>query len=273
MQKEKKAVQEFWNNAACGEDLYLTNKDKNGYVKQAQIRYGLEPYIAEFAQFENFISKNVLEIGVGLGADHEQFARAGANAYGTDITFRAVEHTRHRFKELGLHSSLNVSDAELLPFKTNTFDLVYSWGVLHHSPDTKKAIEEAYRVLRPGGQMKIMVYHKFSFVGYMLWLRYALLKFRPFVSLDKIYAAYLESPGTKAFSRLEASELLKKFNNVSMRTVLTHADLLTSEAGQRHKGHIYKIAKMVWPRWLIRSLLPTHGLFLLLSGIKPLETK
>ncbi len=93
-----------------------------------------------------------------------------------------------------------MGDAEALAFPDEHFDIVYSWGVLHHSPNTHLAINEVKRVLRVGGVAKIMVYHTWSFVGYMLWVRYALLRGRPWLGVSYIYSHYLESPGTKAYT-------------------------------------------------------------------------
>lgn len=147
----KTQVHDFWNEASCGENLYLSNTDKAGYVAQSAERYRLEPFILTFADFESAKGKKVLEIGVGLGADHQRFAQAGADLYGIDLTERAVEHTSQRLKLFGLSSRLAVGDAENLAFDDETFDWVHSWGVLHHSPDTPRAIQEVFRVLKRGG--------------------------------------------------------------------------------------------------------------------------
>lgn len=151
MNHAKEAVREFWNQAACGEALYLADTEKASYAAQARTRYALEPYIRDFARFEETRGLRVLEIGVGLGADHQQFAEAGADLWGIDLTERAVEHTRQRLAAFGLSSHLAVGDAEHLDFPDESFDRVYSWGVLHHSPDTPKAIAEVWRVLKRGG--------------------------------------------------------------------------------------------------------------------------
>lgn len=87
---EKQQVHDFWNEAACGEVLYLQNADRAGYIAQSVERYRLEPLILSFADFPNSKGKSVLEIGVGLGADHQCFAEAGANLYGIDLTERAI---------------------------------------------------------------------------------------------------------------------------------------------------------------------------------------
>lgn len=265
---DKQAVHDFWDEASCGEALYLEHEDAVHYRRQAEIRYRLEPYIEGFADFGRWKGMQVLEIGVGLGADHQRFAEAAAVLSGVDLTARAIEHTRLRFKELGLASDLRVADAETLPFADASFDCVYSWGVLHHSPDTTKGIAEVLRVLRPGGTAKVMIYHKHSLVGLMLWLRYALLRLRPFTGLAEIYAKYLESPGTKAYTVPEARELFRGFDSVKIETVLTHGDLLSSAAGQRHGGIVLSVARIIWPRWLIKRLLPKFGLFMLITAVK-----
>jgi SAM-dependent methyltransferase len=176
-----------------------------------------------------------------------------------------VERTRARFALCGLKSDLRVADAENLPFPDESFEAVYSWGVIHHSPDTSKAAREILRVLKPGGMAKVMIYHKYSMVGYMLWLRYALGTLRPWRSLAFIYAHYLESPGTKAYSRREARLLFEGAREMSMASPLGHGDLLTSQAGQRHGGMVLKLARRFWPRPFIRRFMPDHGLGLLIS--------
>jgi ubiquinone/menaquinone biosynthesis C-methylase UbiE len=265
-------VKDYWEAASCGEELYLTGTDAEDYDRQARDRYRLEPCILQFAQFERYRNRRVLEIGVGLGADHERFAEAGAHLTGIDLTDRAVAHVRRRLELRGLSSDLHTGSAECLAFPPDSFDLVYSWGVLHVTPDTPRAVREVLRVLKPGGEAKIMIYHKHSFVGYMLWLRYGLGRGKPNLSLSEIYARYLESPGTKAYTISDAHSLFAGFDVISIETQLTHADLLTSPVGQRHRGLTLGIARHVWPRRLIRRLFPARGLFMLVLARKPLRS-
>ena len=102
----------------------------------------------------------------------------------------------------------------------------------------------------------------------MLWIRYALFRLKPFTSLKEIYSKYLESPGTKAFTIREAYEMFKEFSPLSIDTVITHGDLLTSKAGQRHEGLLLQIARKIWPRRLIRYWFPKNGLFMLIQAQK-----
>ena len=266
----KSEVRDFWNDAACGEKLLLPSFDIAGFKAQAAERYRLEPYILPFADFGEAKGRKVLEIGLGLGADHECFARAGADLHGIDLTPRAVEITRRRLEMQGLKSELRVGDAEALPYADRSFDLVYSWGVIHHSPNTAQAAREILRVLKPGGSFRVMVYHTWSLVGLMLWLRYGLGRGKPLTSRAKIYSTYLESPGTKAYTCHEAAQLFAKASEVKTRVELTHGDLLESGAGQRHEGRALALARRIWPRWLLRRVAKRFGLFLLVSGTKPI---
>ena len=264
----KTAVKEFWNRASCGEELYLEGIEPLEYERQAAERYRLEPFIVPFANFDSCEGRAVLEIGVGLGADHQRFAEAGALLSGVDLTPRAVEHTARRLRALGLRSQLSVGDAERLGFSDGQFEVVYSWGVIHHSPDTAAAVREIHRVLRTDGVARVMIYHKWSIVGFMLWVRYGLLRGQPWRSLSSVYGEHLESPGTKAYSREEARALFDRFSSVSIDVVLSHGDLLSSEAGQRHRGPLLSIARALWPRRLIAKSLPGFGLFMLITARK-----
>ena len=265
---DKARVREFWDRASCGEELYLKGDEKSSYEQVLLRRYELEPYIKDFADFPGARGKKVLEIGIGLGSDHHQFAAAGAKLTGIDLTERAVLHTKRNLKLFGFSSNLMVGDAEKLDFSDESFDLVYSWGVLHHSPDTPKAIDEVCRVLRKDGLARIMIYHKWSMIGLMLWIRYGLLRFKPFSSLKDIYSKYLESPGTKAYTISEARQLFSKFSSVDISIELTHGDLLSSKAGQRHEGKVLALARLIWPRWFIKKFFPKAGLFMLIEARK-----
>jgi SAM-dependent methyltransferase len=267
--QQKDAVRAFWNEKSCGEVYAVGSDERASYEAQRDERYRLEPYLAGFARFADGRDKDVLEIGVGMGADHVEWAKhAPRSLAGIDLTPRAVEHTLRRLSLYGFASNVRVGDAEALPFADGSFDLVFSYGVLHHSPDTPRAIAEAARVLRPGGMARIMIYHKYSLVGYMLWLRYALLAGRPFRSLRDVYAHHLESPGTKAYSVAEARAMLGGFSRATVTTRLTFSDLLEGSSGQRHGGIVLRLAKRLWPRWLLRRVARNHGLLLFIDAVK-----
>lgn len=268
MVEDKEAVRQFWNRQSCGE-VYAQGE---GLVEQleahAQARYALEPYVRPFAKFDGG-DKRVLEIGVGMGADHLEWAKSRPkHLVGIDLTPRAAEWTKKRLAVYGLHSDVEVADAERLPFADDAFDIVYAYGCLHHSPDTAKAIREVHRVLKRGGEARILIYHKWSIVGYLLWIRYALLAGRPWRSLKSVYAEHLESPGTKAFSLGEARELFRPYRSVTAWTSLSMGDLLQGAVGQKHGRTAVSIVKRCWPRPLIRFVFRNHGLNLFVSAVK-----
>lgn len=265
----KRAVQAFWDDAACGETYAKGEDPIEAFEAHRASRYELEPFIPGFAKFEEATGLQVLEIGVGMGADHVRFAQAGpARLVGLDLTPRAVALTRERAAGLGVDATVFVGDAEHLAFPDHLFDLVYSWGVLHHSPDTQAALREVRRVLRPGGVARIMVYHRASIVGALLWLRYGLGRGRPTMRLDDIYATYLESPGTKAYAPKEATAMLREagFSAVSTSVELSIGDLLEGAAGQRHDSGILRLARRAWPRSILRRFGRRFGLFLLIEA-------
>lgn len=265
----KSQVRDYWDRESCGEVYAVGDDARRQYESHGAARYRLEPYILDFARFHEGKGKDVLEIGVGMGADHLEWAKSHPRSLtGVDLTPRAIEHTKKRCEVFGFQSNLKTDDAENLSFPDNSFDIVYSWGVLHHSPNTPKAIEEVRRVLRPGGTARIMIYHYYCMVGYMLWARYGLMRGKPFRTLADIYANHLESPGTKCYTLAEGREMTKNFSKADVRVLLSFGDLLQGEVGQRHRGLLLSTAKLLWPRWLIRTLFKGHGGQLLIEVTK-----
>jgi ubiquinone/menaquinone biosynthesis C-methylase UbiE len=266
---DKRRVRDFWSQAPCGEVYAQGDLLPARLEAQARTRYQLEPYLPEFARFGEGRGRDVLEVGVGMGADHLEWARSRPRSLtGIDLTQNAVAYTNQRLRLFGFPSRLLVADCERLAFPGDTFDIVYSWGVIHHSPDTPAAVLEIRRVLRPGGKARVMIYHRHSVVGYMLWLRYGLLAGRPRLGLRETYAHYLESPGTKAYSPEDARKLFAGFSEVRVRTLLSPGDLLQGAVGQRHRSVLLTAAKALYPRWAVRRLLTHHGLYLLIEATK-----
>jgi SAM-dependent methyltransferase len=265
----KDEVREFWDAASCGEVYAQGDTVEEQYAAQAKARYELEPYIAEFAQFPSGRGKDVLEIGVGMGADHVEWAKSAPRSLtGLDLTPRAIEHTRNRLRLSGHDSHLEVGDAEHLSFDDESFDIVYSYGVLHHSPDTAQAISDVHRVLRTGGTARIMIYNRHSIMAAMLWVKYGLLAGRPLISAAELFARYCESPGTKGFTVREARAMCSGFARTDVRTCLSFSDLLQGEVGQRHRGWLLRLGKRFWPRKLIRMTMNRFGTQILITAVK-----
>lgn len=185
-------VRAFWNAHPCGAEMVGGIRgDYEEFIKLYDtMRYSQAPSILKCLDAIDFKNKKVLEIGLGLGADAEQIIRRGAIWTGIDLTQESVNRVAERLKLHNLpYDRLEVGSACRLPFDTNSFDLVFSYGVLHHIPEIKQAQSEIARVLKPNGQLIAMLYAKNSLnylVSIMLLRR---------ISLILLYASGLNFSG------------------------------------------------------------------------------
>jgi SAM-dependent methyltransferase len=252
----KERVRVFWQANPCGVKFAEAAPGTRHFYELVEAhRYTKEWHIPIAADFSSARGLKVLEIGCGLGTDGAQFAEAGADYTGVDLTEAAVELACKRFELFNLAGKFQTADAENLDFADESFDLVYSHGVLHHTPDTGKAVQEIHRVLRPGGRAVVMLYHRGSYnyrVNISLLRRAGahLLKWDAGVKLvNKITGEPIESlrehakllkrekdsylkpeeflsqntdgagnPLARVYSRHEARELFKDFSDVTLKT-------------------------------------------------------
>lgn len=251
-------VQAYWEGGngygPCGTDAEIVGEhkkfSKEWFEAVETHRYEVEPFIHSIAQFTRHRGKKILEIGVGAGTDHLQWARAGADLYGVDLTEAAIETTRKRLEIYGLSSNLKRIDAEILPFEDGYFDVVYSWGVIHHSEHPENIIKEIHRILKPGGAFHGMFYQRPSLTTLRVWIKHALLKGRMFRSFKDVLYHHVESIGTKAYTKKELRAMFDAFPEVEITPLLTIGDI--------HK----------FPHWL-RNMLPNSiGWFLGIRAVK-----
>lgn len=184
------------------------------------------PWMPAVMGFEKFAGARLLEVGCGMGTDLLQFARGGAHVTGVDLTPRSIQISRKHFDLYDAQGDFAISDAENLPFADESFEVVYSNGVLHHTPDTARAVGEVHRVLRTGGLARVMLYHRGS-LGYWgeVIVRYGILKgelLRGNSTADIMgkYVEYNEGGGkplVKVYSRSEARRLFSKFSEVTVQ--------------------------------------------------------
>jgi len=167
----KERVRTFWQAHPCGTKFSDAEIGTRAFFERIEAhRYEKEWHIPAAANFANTRGLKVLEIGCGLGTDGAQFAKAGADYTGVDLTNAAIELARKRFQLFGLTGKFQVADAENLDFPDESFDVVYSHGVLHHTPDIDAAVQEIRRVLKPGGRAIVMLYHRGSY-NYRIGIR------------------------------------------------------------------------------------------------------
>lgn len=209
----KARVRAFWQAHPCGTKFTDAEIGTREFFELVEAhRYAKESHIPQAADFANAGGLSVLEIGCGLGTDGAQFARAGADYTGVDLTEAAVELARRRFELFGLPGSFCVADAEHLDFSDESFDLVYSHGVLHHTPDTAGAIREVHRVLKPGGRAIVMLYHRDSY-NYRIGIR------------------VLRRGGARLLKSESGKKLVHKATGESMDSLNEYANLLKSKNG------------------------------------------
>jgi len=159
-------TQEFWDHNVCGEHFINASVERQTpefFAAYRKFRYTKEHHLNDILDWEGAKGKDVLEIGLGLGADSTRWAEHAKTFTGADLTPAAVASTRLHFEHLGLEGNIVVGNAENLQFDNNSFDLVSSHGVLHHTPDTLLTLKEVNRIVRPGGEFVVMFYAKTSF--------------------------------------------------------------------------------------------------------------
>ncbi|MCM8782061.1 MAG: class I SAM-dependent methyltransferase, partial [Candidatus Omnitrophica bacterium] len=186
------------------------------YIEVDRFRYRYESYIPPL--IDSFVNGGnlVLEIGCGLGSDSRYMAKKGLNVISLDLSFNNVSLTLKGASRLGLNIKGVCADAENLPFKDESFDLVYSFGVLHHTPDTQKAIDEIYRVLKPGGKCAVMLYHRGLAYYYVLTYGFFTAKFL-YMNKEELFSKYYDhTPLSKIYSTREAKRFFNKFDNIKI---------------------------------------------------------
>lgn len=213
MEEIKKKVRAWWNSAPCCSGSADSEWGTKEFFEQVDLyKDTYEPFTDRIARYPNWRGKRVLEIGVGLGKDFSRFVRNGARATGIDLSAKSLELTKKRLELFNLKGNLCIADAENLPFKDNVFDLIFSWGVLHHTPETKKAINEVYRCLKPDyGKTIIMLYNKRSFL--CIYYKMLFLRSRSwFEKFNKLFFPwrkfYISGKKDLCYEKMNSEELL-----------------------------------------------------------------
>jgi len=220
---------------ARGEEEYFSDLEVQRYRSHRH----LLPWIRSMVP-----RRTVLEIGSGVGLDSYTMARHGLEVTAVDLTTVGVQTARQRFHRNGIRGSFAVTDACQLAFADGAFDYVYSFGVLHHAADTERAIEEAHRVLKPGGEALIMLYHRRS----LNELVHRVLRV-PFEERHEL------CPVVRRFTRDEARRMFAPFASVDI-------------AAEYLYGEGYGVLFSLTPRWLYDALSHRIGWHLMIRGRK-----
>lgn len=164
--KDLQSVRDYWNARPCNIRHSPSEFGTRQYFDEVEERkYFVEPHIPIHADFEKWRGKSVLEIGCGIGTDTVSFARHGAIVTSVDLSEKSVEITKQRLDVYGLKADVRVANAEQLSsyLDPEPYDLVYSFGVLHHTPNPYVAFSECLKFMGPESELRMMLYHKGAF--------------------------------------------------------------------------------------------------------------
>jgi SAM-dependent methyltransferase len=200
-------IRDYWDARPC--NIRHSKKEVGSleyFQEVTERRYRAEPHIPRWAEFDKWAGKRVLEIGVGIGTDGAEFARHGAEYVGTDLSGKSIEIASQRFQAEQLHGTFIPGNAEnisqILP--DEKFDLIYSFGVIHHSVNPQAIIDQLPNLLNDGGQARIMLYARDSYKNTMIE-----------AGLDQP-EAQAGCPQAQVYSHTEAREAFKAFSNVEI---------------------------------------------------------
>jgi len=265
-------VKKYWDGRPCNIRHSVSPVGTKQYFDEVEKRkYFVEPHIPAFADFKKWRGKKILEIGCGIGTDTINFARAGADVSAVEISEKSLDLVRQRAKVYGLEDKIKFycSDAEELSevVPPEPYDLIYSFGVIHHTPHPEKVIKEIRHYIKPGTVIKIMVYYTYSWKVFWILFKYGK---GAFWKLKELIAKYSEAqtgcPITYTYSKKEIKNLLRGFKatNVSVDHIFPYkiSDYIK-----------YKYNK-VWyfrylPKPLFRWLERNFGWHLLITAITP----
>ena len=223
----QQAVREWWNRNPMSYDVDAPIAHPAGsreYFRELDARIfhprymrltvadGDDRAFSRYVDFAALAGKDVLEVGCGSGIAVQLFAEAGARVTAVDLTPWAVETTRARLDAFGLDGEVLEADGEELPFEDGSFDLVFSWGVIHHTTDMDRALAELVRVCRPGGTLVLMLYHRRSafFVAYRALARFLPLARRLGFHFEGARAGEREGLIARHFTRAEVERMLAR---------------------------------------------------------------
>jgi SAM-dependent methyltransferase len=265
--EEKLRAQEQWSEDPAGavygrEHEFGTREFFDEVERHRYQEYA--SWMPEVMGFKEFAGARLLEVGCGMGTDLLQFARGGAQVTGVDLTPRSIDISRRHFDLYGASGDFAISDGENLPFADGSFDVVYSNGVLHHTPDTAGAVREVHRVLRSGGLARVMLYHRGS-LGYwgQVIVRHGILggELLRGNSPADIMGKFVEfnegggNPLVKVYSRREARDLFSMFSEVKI------------QIEQLTRPEFYFLGRMI-PEGIFRRLQRSIGWNVIVSARK-----
>lgn len=208
-------VQRYWDARPCNVRHSPQPVGSREYFDEVEARkYLVEPHIPGFAEFDRWTGRRVLEVGCGIGTDTMNFARAGANVTAVDLSGESLRLAEERARVMGVHQQVEFVQANAEELASvlgeRTYDLVYSFGVVHHTPHPERALAQMRALTEPGGTLRLMVYHRRSWKVLAVVARDG----GRFWRADELIAMHSEAqtgcPVTYAYTRRQARELVER---------------------------------------------------------------
>jgi SAM-dependent methyltransferase len=276
--KEQEANYSWWQRHPMTYDWQGTLELKVGskeWFEEIDNRFMSSAYYAKtgdgspfgrFLRAEDVDDKDVLEVGCGMGTHASLLARAGARLTAIDLTEQAVEMTKRRFELFNLQGQIERADAEHLPFRDASFDMVWSWGVIHHSHSMEQCLSEISRVLRVGGRLLLMVYYRPSLVYYLHngLIRGVLMGQLLRRSLGEIYTAASDGFYARVFNKRELKSLLSSnYGQIKMTIIGLKGELFPIP-----RCRIKESLEQATPDQIASAILGKFGSMIVVEGIK-----
>jgi len=209
-------VRAYWNRRPCNIRHSTKPVGTREYFDEVEARkYFVEPHIPKFAEFERWKGKKVLEIGCGIGTDSINFARAGADVTVVDLSDESIAVCKKRFEVFGLKANFYSGDAEHLGefVPVQKYDLIYSFGVIHHTPHPEKVFEQLKQYCKPDTELRIMLYSRWCWKVFWIVAGYGKGAFWKADELVRTYSeAQTGSPVTYTYSFSGVRRLMNDFD-------------------------------------------------------------
>ena len=264
-------VKNYWDERPCNIRHSTKEMGTKEYFEDVERRkYFVEPHIPKFAEFKKWKGKRVLEIGCGIGTDTINFIRAGAEITAVELSEKSLEIAKKRAEVFNLSNKVKfyrVNAEELskvVPIES--YDLIYSFGVIHHTPHPERVINEIYKYSKKGTIVKIMVYYRYSWKVFWILIRYskgAFWKIKELIAKNS--EAQTGCPITYTYSKKEVAALLKGFKavNISIDHIFPY----------KINDYIKYQYNVVWyfrrlPKFIFRWLEKKIGWHLLITAVK-----